>query len=186
MNQRPSPALIITRGNSASGKSTIAREVRQRIAQHGLKAALVEQDYLRRTLLKEREAPDGDNIDLIEQTVRFTLTRGYWVVLEGMLVFARYGAMLTRLVSAGDPSFVYWMDIPFEETLRRHHTKPIADAVGERELRRWWNGRDLLRIPEERMIPANWTLEQTVHCIRYDIGLPSVIAVAAPAAEGPS
>jgi predicted kinase len=173
MNQPSVPALIIIRGNSGSGKSTLAREVRQSLAQQDIKAALVEQDYLRRTLLKEREVDGGDNIDLIEQTVRFALKRGYWVVLEGMLVFARYGAMLTRLVGCCDRSFVYWMDISFEETLRRHRTKPNAHEFGEPELRRWWNGHDVSQLPGERVIPAEWALYESVRGILADVGLTS-------------
>jgi len=44
----PDTCLILLRGNSGSGKSTIARAVRDRYSR-GL--ALVEQDYLRRIVL---------------------------------------------------------------------------------------------------------------------------------------
>src|SRR5215510_2150387 len=44
--------LIVVRGNSGSGKSTIARAVRDR---YGRGCALIEQDYLRRTILREHD-----------------------------------------------------------------------------------------------------------------------------------
>jgi predicted kinase len=72
--------LIVLRGNSGSGKSTVARAVRER---YGRGCALVEQDYLRRVVLKERDVEGGIAPDLIAHTVRFALDRGYHVLLEG-------------------------------------------------------------------------------------------------------
>jgi 2-phosphoglycerate kinase len=44
------PTLIVIRGNSGSGKSVSAREVRHR---YGRGAALIELDYVRRVILRE-------------------------------------------------------------------------------------------------------------------------------------
>lgn len=63
------------------------------------------------------------------------------------------------------------MDIPFEETLRRHHTKPNAHEFGEAEMRRWWNPLDLCHVPVEQIITAESTPEQSVQRILADIGL---------------
>jgi predicted kinase len=81
--------LIIVRGNSGSGKSTVARAVR---TGYGRGCALVEQDYLRRILLQERDVDGGVAPALIAHTVRFALDHGYHVVLEGILARSRYGA----------------------------------------------------------------------------------------------
>ena len=48
--------LIVLRGNSGSGKSTVARAVRER---YGRGCALVEQDYLRRIVLRELDGDGG-------------------------------------------------------------------------------------------------------------------------------
>lgn len=71
--------LILLRGNSGSGKTSTARALRERL---GRRLALVEQDYLRRTVLKARDTPDGPHYGLIELTVRYALDAGYDVVLE--------------------------------------------------------------------------------------------------------
>lgn len=163
--------LIIIRGNSGSGKSTLARELRACMVQKGSKTAWVEQDYLRRIVLKEKEVNNGDNISLIEQTVSFALEKGYAVVLEGILAFSRYGSMLKRLREECEESFIYYMDVPFEETLRRHVTKPNAHEFGEEEMRRWWQEKDLTYFPEEKVISADSTLEQSIQVILKDIGL---------------
>lgn len=90
----PDTCLIVLRGNSGSGKSSIARAVR---ARYGRGLALVEQDYLRRQLLKELDLPGGNAAELIAQTVRFALDAGYHVLCEGILHRDRYGPMLDQL-----------------------------------------------------------------------------------------
>src|ERR1039457_1577453 len=51
-----STKLIVLRGNSASGKTSVATGIRNR---HGRGIAIVSQDNLRRTVLRERDTPDG-------------------------------------------------------------------------------------------------------------------------------
>jgi chloramphenicol 3-O-phosphotransferase len=86
--------LVVLRGNSASGKSTVAAGIRERF---GRGLALVGQDNLRRVVLRERDRPDGANIGLIDTVARYALDSGYQVVLEGILYVAHYGRMLQQL-----------------------------------------------------------------------------------------
>lgn len=162
------PKLIVLRGNSGSGKSAVAKKLRD---VSGKKIALVEQDHVRRIILKEKEAPDGANIALIAQIVEFALARGYDVILEGILKYSRYGTMLERLCAACPESYVYYFDIPFEETLRRHATKDRAHEFGEKEMREWYTHRDLTGFGGERIIPEEYSLEQTVRTIKEEAGL---------------
>jgi hypothetical protein len=76
----PQTRLVILRGNSASGKSTIAKLLRERL---GRGVAWVEQDYLRRTVLREHDRPGLPNLGLIDVTTRYALDAGYHVILEG-------------------------------------------------------------------------------------------------------
>jgi predicted kinase len=167
---RTTPArLIVIRGNSASGKSAVAAEIRRR---HGRGLAIVGQDNLRRQLLRERDVPGGANIDLIDLTARFALDRGFHVIVEGILYADHYGAMLTALLAdrAGS-AWAYYLDVPWAETLRRHATKPQAAAYGESEMRRWYRERDLLPGGREQLIPDGWALDETVRRIMADSGL---------------
>lgn len=61
--------------------------------------------------------------------------------------------------------------MPFEETLARHATKPIADAVDEIQLRDWYRPRDLLPGRLETVIGADSALHETVARIMSDTGL---------------
>ncbi|MEU7296861.1 AAA family ATPase [Streptomyces exfoliatus] len=161
--------LIVLRGNSASGKSSVAAGIRDRF---GRGLALVGQDNLRRTVLRERDRPGAANIGLIDLTTRYALEAGYHVVVEGILYADHYGEMLARLRADHDgPSHGYYLDVPFEETLARHATKPIANEFGERELRGWYRERDLLPGAVETVIGADSTVRETVERIMRDTGL---------------
>ena len=142
--------LIILRGNSGSGKSTIAKKIREK-AKHNKKIAIVEQDYLRRFILKEKENESEDNVELIMQTVVFALEKGYYVILEGILYSGRYEKMLKELVKKSDKYYVYYLNISLEETLKRHSTKSNNSEFGEKEMRGWYREGDILNIPEEKI-----------------------------------
>jgi hypothetical protein len=152
--------LIVLRGNSASGKSSVAAAVRER---YGRGVALVGQDTLRREVLREPDVPGGANIGLIELTVRHALDHGFHTVLEGILYVAHYGDMIGGLLADyGDRAHCFYLDVPFEETLARHATKPIADVVDGDRLRSWYRPLDLLPGGVETVIPASSTLTATV------------------------
>lgn len=163
----PDPQLIVIRGNSASGKSAAAAEIRRR---YGRGLAVVGQDNLRRIVLREHDVPGGANIGLIDLTARYALGHGFHVVVEGILGTHHYGEMLTRLIS-DHRAFAYFLDVPFEETLRRHASKPQASEYGEAEMRQWWRGLDLLPGGVEQVIAAGSSLEATVSRIMADAGL---------------
>lgn len=155
----PRTRLVIVRGNSASGKSTVAGAVRTQL---GRTCALVQQDVLRRTVLKERDVAGGANIGLISLVARYALDQGYHVIIEGILHAERYAAMLTDLArDHRGTTAVYYLDISYAESLRRHATRPQAAEFGPGHMRGWYRHRDLLGVPGERVIPETSTLEHT-------------------------
>ncbi len=159
--------LIILRGNSGSGKSSVARALRERM---GYGTAIVEQDYIRRTLLREHDRPNQPNIELIRLNVEFALSHGYDVILEGILPEKHYGEMLRTLVSDHNgKSLVYYFDISLEETFRRHWTKPNSQDFGEEKMRSWYVDKDVLGISGEKIIPENSEFDDTVATILEDI-----------------
>ncbi|MGW7522465.1 AAA family ATPase [Streptomyces sp. NPDC054783] len=161
--------LVVLRGNSASGKSSVAAGVRDRF---GRGLALVEQDNLRRVVLRERDRPGAANIGLIDMVARYALDAGYHVIVEGILYADRYGDMLARLsADHRGPTCGYYLDVPFDETLARHATKPIAGHVSEADLREWYRQRDLLPGGAETVIGADSSLPETIERIMRDTGL---------------
>ena len=156
----PATRLVIIRGNSGAGKSTVARLLRRG---YGRGCALIEQDYLRRIVLRERDRPGGVAPALIEQTVRFALDHGYHAVLEGIMHRERYGPMLTALRQAhrGRTS-VFYLDVSLAETLRRHERRPQAGEFTAEDMRGWYVPRDLLGGDDEQVIRESSTVDETV------------------------
>ncbi|MEU6757100.1 AAA family ATPase [Streptomyces sp. NPDC046685] len=162
----PDTRLVVLRGNSASGKSSVAAGVRERF---GRGLALVGQDVLRRDVLREHDRPDGANIGLIDTVARYALDAGYHVIVEGILYGDHYGGMLARLrADHHGPTHGYYLDVPFEVTLARHATKPIAREVSEADLSSWYRPLDLLPGGVETVIGAASTLDDTIGRILRD------------------
>jgi predicted kinase len=159
--------LVVLRGNSGSGKTTTAQEIRRRI---GRGVAWIEQDYLRRILLREHDRAGAPNIGLIDQTARYALDHGYHVILEGGLYSPTYGATLRQLIAdhAGATG-VYYFQLPFDETLRRHSTRPLAKVITPEQMREWYQAGDLLGVPGEQVIDTSSSLDETVKRIIGDL-----------------
>jgi chloramphenicol 3-O-phosphotransferase len=161
--------LIVLRGNSGSGKSAVAAAIR---ARYGRGIALVGQDNLRRIVLRERDVPAGANIGLIDLTARYALNHCFHVVVDGILYADHYADMLEALRrDHQDRSWFYYLDVPFEETMTRHATRPQAAEFGLAEMQSWYRERDLLPGAIEQVIGAASTLEETVQRIMRDTGL---------------
>ncbi|MEU1683958.1 kinase [Micromonospora sp. NPDC005707] len=166
----PDTILVCVRGNSGSGKSSIGRELRRR---YGRGCALVEQDYLRRILLRERDLLGGAAPALIGQTVRFGLDHGYHVVLEGIMHTSRYRSMLTSLRDGhrGRSLFCY-LDVSLPETLRRHLTRPQAGEFTAEHMSGWYAAHDVLGWPDELVLPETTGLHEAVEAIATAAELP--------------
>ncbi|MEU0061558.1 AAA family ATPase [Streptomyces sp. NPDC006334] len=170
--------LIVIRGNSASGKSSVAAGLREKF---GRNLAIVGQDNLRRIVLRERDRPGGANIGLIDLTARYALNNGFHVVVEGILYADRYGTMLQDLVRAHQGlTRCYYLHVPFEETVLRHATKPDAEylaQVNEGHLRDWYREKDLLPNGLETVVDAAGTLDDTVQQILHESGLDAILPI---------
>lgn len=162
----PDTRLIVLRGPSGAGKSSTARGLRGRV---GRSLAIVEQDYLRRIVLKERDVRGAANVSLISQTARFALDHGWHAVVEGILFADHYRSMLEGLVrDHAGPTFLYYFDVELEETLRRHLTRPQASEFTFDDMRSWYVERDLLESVPERVVPQQSSLVETVNLIYRD------------------
>lgn len=135
----------------------------------GYGTAWVEQDYIRRTLLREKDKPNQPNIRLIDMTVRFALDEGYDVILEGILPAKHYKEMLLGLLKYPSEACIYYFDIPLEETFKRHATKPNSQDFGEEEMRKWYLPQDMLGVENEQLILYDSALDTTVERILKDI-----------------
>jgi 2-phosphoglycerate kinase len=161
--------LVVLRGNSGAGKSSVAAELRRR---HGRGLAVVAQDNIRRIILKELDEPGARNIGLIEQIVNYSLVNGYHVVLEGILYADHYGDMLRRLSRdvQGRAHFFY-LDIGLEESFARHRTRPQAPDFSTEDMRSWYRPADLVPGLDETVIADPPSPEATAELVLKESGL---------------
>jgi len=161
-----SSKLIIIRGNSASGKSTVASRLRSQL---GEKVMFLQQDVLRRDILKVEDKEGNPVIGLIEQLAIYGKNSGYDVLLEGILTNSKYGDMLRTLLSKFDETHVYYLGISFDETLRRHNLRHQSSDFGEAETREWWREEDYLGTDGEKILNEHVSEDDLVSLILKDI-----------------
>lgn len=159
--------LIILRGNSGSGKTTTALKLQELLGEATL---VVSQDVVRRDMLKVNDREGNLSIELIKQIAEYGLGKCPVVIVEGIMVNERYKNMLLDLIHTFKPNvYAYYFDLPFDETLDRHKKRTKVNEFGEKEMRSWWNEKDYLGIPHERMIPKELTQEEVVQIIVNDL-----------------
>ncbi|MGI8417859.1 MAG: AAA family ATPase [Nakamurella sp.] len=162
------PHLIVIRGNSASGKSTLALRLQHAL---GPGTANIGQDHFRRIVLREHDVPDGTNIGFIDSSARHCLAAGWNVIVEGILIASHYADMLRALVSSHQgPTHLYYLRVDLEETVRRHEARPLADEVPPAQLYEWFHADDLLRLPGEIVVDGAAPPDTVQRSILDDIG----------------
>lgn len=142
--------LIILRGNSASGKTTLAAQLETRLPAG--QTLVLHQDTLRRELLHASDHQGTLAVPLIETLAEFGRVHYRYTIIEGILRKDVYGEMLTRVKASFAPhAWSYYLTLPFEQTLARDATKP--QPFGEETLRRWWRDQD--QLSEDHILDAH-------------------------------
>jgi predicted kinase len=162
------PLLIVLRGNSASGKSTLARDLQCEL---GAGTANIGQDHFRRVVLREHDVADGDNIGLLANTIRYCSGLGHHVIVEGILVARHYREMLCQVIAEHQgPSHVFYLEVSLDEAMRRHQERPLAAEVSADSFRTWYVPSDLLGAPGETVLDATESTQRNVATIIRMVG----------------
>lgn len=155
--------LIIIRGNSGSGKTTIAKKLQRHFGDGTL---LVSQDVIRRDMLMVRDREGNPSIDLIRQIAEYGRGKCEYVIVEGILNKNRYGAMLQYLIRFfNQRAYVYYFDLSFEETVKRHNTREKKMEFGEDVLRQWWTPQDYLGVENETIFTDDLSQDEVLQII---------------------
>jgi len=159
--------LIILRGNSGSGKTTTGKALQKKFG-HG--TLLISQDVVRREMLFVKDGPNPEASQLLLKLVLYGKSHCTIVILEGILDSKWYKKLFENLLDEFNSLiFAYYFDIPFEETLNRHQQKPNAHEFGEKEMKEWWNEKDLLDIFPEVCLHKELSLNEIVNIIYNDV-----------------
>lgn len=159
--------LIILRGNSGSGKSTVALELAKGLS---TKTAIVDADYYRQTMLFPKPVEKNDLAALMSQDALYCLEHGYTVLWDSIFYAndrnkAYLGKFLTELHPKDN--FIFNFDVSFEETARRHSLRPKSNDFTTEEMKEWYKPIEKLGYDFEYSIPESNTLEQTVNFIKH-------------------
>lgn len=158
--------LLILRGPSGSGKTTVAKRL-FKISKR--KVALIQQDYYR-FIFNPAGGGSKPNSDIIHQMIEHNtivaLQSGYNVILEGILSVKSYEQVIDRIIASHWGScFIFYFDISFEVTVKRHSTKEGCDSYGETEMKEWYPAAHKSGHRLENLISEAFTIDQTVNHI---------------------
>lgn len=161
--------LIILRGNSGSGKSTLARMLQEKFGPNTMRLS---HDMVRMEILHvwSKEGLVKSQPLMIE-LLKYGKQHSEITILEGILDSQQYSLLFeTALKEYGQENiFAYYYNLPFEETLRRHSTKPNHNDFGEVEMRRWWREKDYLPTIPEKVFTQELSLEDALALIYRDV-----------------
>lgn len=159
------PKLIILRGNSGSGKTTIAKELQNSF---GRNTMLISQDVIWRDMLKVKDGENTEALPLMKELLIYGRSHSDVVILEGIMYADWYKPLFELAIQLYDTRvYAYYFDLPFEETLKRHQTKPNCNEFGEEAMRRWWREKDYSDVLNEKIITSEKDIQSIVSDI-YD------------------
>lgn len=162
------PKLILLRGNSGSGKTTLAQMLQEKFGPNTMRLS---HDMIRMEVLHVW-GKEGiiKSQPLMIELLRYGRKNSEITILEGILHSADYRPLFeTAIEEYGSDIFAYYYDLPFEETMRRHFTKPNCNDFGEPEMRRWWREKDFLQIIPETILTQELSLEEAVERICREV-----------------
>lgn len=160
--------LIILRGNSGSGKTTVAKKLQEKF---GSNTMLISHDIVRKQILHVWSSEGVEKSQpLMIELLKYGKRNSEITIMEGILPSKDYAQLFEVAVKEyGSNIYSYYWDIPFEETIRRHGTKPNRKDFGEDDMRRWWKEKDYLDIIPQTMIDMDLSVEDAVELIYSDV-----------------
>lgn len=162
------PKLIVLRGNSGSGKTTVAKALQEKL---GSNTMLISHDMIRMQILHTR-GKEGvkRSLPLMIALMRYGRKNSEFSIVEGILPVVDYLPLFeTAVQEYGENIFAYYYDLSFEETLLRHATKPNQAEFGEAEMRRWWQEKDFLPNIHETVFQKDLGFSEAVQRICDDV-----------------
>jgi len=156
--------LIILRGNSGSGKSSLAKTLQRKF---GRNTMIIPQDTVRREILWVHDGEGNPSIPLMMELLKYGKSHSDVVILEGILDAECYVPLFRCAIEEFglENIFAYYYDIPFEETLVRHETKAARFEFGEADMRRWWKEKDYIAFSPETVFTKDVSLEKAVETV---------------------
>ncbi|GAC1388212.1 MAG: kinase [Candidatus Saccharimonadales bacterium] len=163
--------LIILRGNSGSGKTTVATQIAKNTTH---KTAVVDADQYRVHMFFPLGECGHDFEAIMSHNVQYCLEHGYDVIWDSIFYANdKNKTYLARFLTELHPTdnFIFNFDVSFEETVRRHNFRHKKNDFGPDQMKKWYKPVEDLGYDFEYRIPESNSLEQTVAYIRQTTGI---------------
>lgn len=166
--------IIVLRGNSGSGKSTITKNLKTRLNK---KVLILEQDLFRHEFIILPPSKDGDKgindlaIEMILLILKWAKGKFDYIILDGIYSNNRYTVMFEEIVKMFKDIYAYYFDLPFEETAKRHLTRAKSQIFTVEEMRGWLKPNNKSTVLNETILTKDMTIEQILDIILTDIGV---------------
>ena len=103
--------IIILRGNSGSGKTTVARALQKKF---GYNTMMISQDEIRRNILWVKDGVDTNALPLMIELMKYGYEHCDVVILEGIMYDEWYSPLFkTANELYGMDIYAYYFDIPW-------------------------------------------------------------------------
>lgn len=160
--------LIIIRGPSGVGKSTVAQALMKRTKRP---TVLVDLDYYRFGFVNPPGRDHELEYEMSGSDVLIGLRLGFDVIFDGNFTVDAHDPFLEKLFKAHPKeNYLFYLDASLPETLRRHDTKSYS-RISTDKMREVYKYASPTGRKEEVVIPESSSLEQTVEQIIVITGI---------------
>lgn len=155
--------LIILRGPSASGKSTVAKEIQKRHKN----VAVVEQDHINLHYYKiaDREETSAARHEITKQSILTSLRHGHDVIAEGIYGGSWIATFKEIMIEHPEENHVFYFDISLDETVRRHAGRDKAKIFSAEQMSKWYNLAEKFGHVEEVIITEDMSKDKILELV---------------------
>lgn len=154
------PKLIIIRGSSGSGKSTVAMRLQ---SEYPSPTLLICEDKIRFMFSNWVEPAHTASKELALASILSGLKSGFNVIYEGISNVKTYSKYFERIFTEHpDENYFFYLDVDFDETLKRHEMRPEKSEFGPEEMKRWRDYASPTGYKFETIISQQSSIDETV------------------------
>jgi len=160
--------LIIIRGPSGVGKSTVAKALMKRTKRP---TVLVELDHYRFSFVNPPNHDHDLEYEMSGSDVLIGLKLGFDVIFDGNFTATAHDPFLEKLFSAHpEENYIFYLDASLNETFKRHETKSHP-RISTDKMKEVYKYASPTGHEKEVIIPERSSLEQTVEQIAQITGI---------------